>query len=96
MTKPLSLPELGCPFAYRTARGAAFCGDSLELLTRLDDDSVNLVMTSPPFALLREKEYGNRAQAEYVDWLASFAELVKTKLRDDGSFVLDLGGPGAA
>ncbi len=92
MTKPLPLPVLGCPFAYRTARGAAFCGDSLELLARLDDGSVNLVMTSPPFALLREKEYGNRAQAEYVDWLASFAELVKTKLRDDGSFVLDLGG----
>jgi site-specific DNA-methyltransferase (cytosine-N4-specific) len=78
--------------AYQTPNGKAFCGDSLELLADLDDESVNLVMTSPPFALLRRKEYGNKAQAEYVEWLAQFAALVFQKLRDDGSFVLDLGG----
>jgi hypothetical protein len=58
----------------------------------LPDDSVSLVMTSPPFALQRKKEYGNRDQHEYIDWLASFAEVVLRKLRPDGSFVLDLGG----
>lgn len=77
---------------YKTALGEAHCGDSLELLKSLPDGSVNLVMTSPPFALLRQKEYGNLEQHEYIDWLAEFAALVKTKLRDDGSFVLDLGG----
>jgi len=79
-------------FVYRTKHGAAYCGDSRELLNQLPDDSVNLVVTSPPFALLRQKEYGNKDQAEYIDWLASFAEIVHRKLRDDGSFVLDLGG----
>src|SRR6266540_1410078 len=49
-------------------------------------------MTSPPFALQRQKDYGNPDQDEYVDWLAKFGRLVQTKLRDDGSFVLDLGG----
>lgn len=49
-------------------------------------------MTSPPFALLREKEYGNRAQTEYVEWLAGFARLVGQKLKPTGSFVVDLGG----
>lgn len=78
--------------AYTTRSGAAFCGDSMDLLKMLPDNSVNLVMTSPPFALLREKEYGNRTQHEYVEWLAKFAALVREKLRDDGSFVLDLGG----
>lgn len=78
--------------AYTTQFGQAFCGDSLELLTELDDSSVNLVMTSPPFALQRKKEYGNKAQSEYVDWLFQFAKLVHQKLTDDGSFVLDLGG----
>ncbi|HEV2147426.1 MAG TPA: site-specific DNA-methyltransferase [Longimicrobiaceae bacterium] len=53
---------------------------------------MSLVMTSPPFALQRQKEYGNKEQHEYVDWLAGFAEVVYRKLRDDGSFVLDLGG----
>ncbi len=92
MTNSMSLPNLGADYAYRTARGAAYCGDSRNLLAALDDNSVNLVITSPPFALLREKAYGNKAQAEYVDWLAEFGELVKAKLCEDGSFVLDLGG----
>lgn len=78
--------------AYLTNRGAAYHGDSLELLRYLPDDSIDLVMTSPPFALLREKEYGNRSQTEYVDWLAGFAERVKYKLKATGSFVVDLGG----
>lgn len=78
--------------AYKTALGAAYCGDSLELLPQLPDNSISLVITSPPFALLRKKEYGNKDQQEYTDWLAQFAVLVHQKLRDDGSFVLDLGG----
>jgi DNA modification methylase len=77
---------------YVTNWGAAHCGDSLRLLEELPDESVNLVLTSPPFALQREKEYGNKTQADYVEWLAQFARLVQRKLRSDGSFVLDLGG----
>ncbi|HEX4130672.1 MAG TPA: site-specific DNA-methyltransferase [Pirellulales bacterium] len=77
---------------YATALGASYCGDARELLSALPDGSVNLVMTSPPFALQRKKEYGNKGQSEYVDWLAEFASLVHRKLADDGSFVLDIGG----
>src|SRR5438477_4155206 len=80
------------PPVYTTALGAAYQGDALYLLKELDDDSINLVFTSPPFALQRQKEYGNRNEAEYVDWLIQFAALVKEKLRADGSFVIDLGG----
>jgi DNA modification methylase len=79
-------------FAYRTKNGRAFVGDSLDLIKELEDDSVNLAFTSPPFALLRKKEYGNKEQDEYVEWLAKFAELIKPKLKDDGSLVVDLGG----
>lgn len=78
--------------AYSTEFGTAYCGDSRELLERLPDGSINLVLTSPPFALLRKKEYGNESQSAYVDWLMTFSEIVFRKLRDDGSFVLDLGG----
>jgi len=49
-------------------------------------------MTSPPFALQRQKAYGNEDQSTYVDWLLQFAELVKRVLKPTGSFVLDLGG----
>lgn len=77
---------------YTTDLGSAFCGDSIELLEGLDDGSINLVLTSPPFALQRQKEYGNKTGADYIDWLTAFAEVVYRKLADDGSFVLDLGG----
>lgn len=78
--------------AYSTQLGAAYVGDAMSLLTDLPDGSVNLVITSPPFALQRQKEYGNHDQAEYVDWLLEFGRLIYLKLREDGSFVLDLGG----
>jgi len=80
------------PAVYKTNLGTMECGDSRELLARLPDNSINLVITSPPFALQRQKEYGNVEQREYVDWLMAFARLVHQKLRPDGSFVLDLGG----
>jgi len=78
--------------AYTTQRGACYCGDALELLELVPDSTANLVLTSPPFALQRKKEYGNKDQDEYVDWLCQFAAKVHQKLRHDGSFVLDLGG----
>jgi DNA modification methylase len=86
------LPPLQQAPAYYTPLGAAYWGDSLELLEQLPDESVNLVITSPPFALLRQKEYGNKNQTEYVEWIGEFAALVRHKLHPDGSFVLDLGG----
>lgn len=78
--------------AYYTARGAAFIGDSRVLLEEQPDESVNLVITSPPFALQRQKEYGNLDQHEYIDWFLEFARIVHRKLRPDGSFVVDFGG----
>ena len=77
---------------YKTGYGECLCVDSLEALNFLEDNSVNLVITSPPFVLQRKKAYGNEEQSEYVDWLCQFAEIVYRKLRDDGSFVIDIGG----
>ncbi len=79
-------------FAYSTDFGKAFIGDSIDLIPQLPDASINLALTSPPFALLRKKEYGNKEQSEYVEWLAEFARLLKPKLKDNGSLVIDLGG----
>ncbi len=77
---------------YMTRLGACYLGDSRELLRRLPDSCIDLVITSPPFALLRQKAYGNRDQTEYVDWLCEFGAEVRRVLRDTGSFILDLGG----
>lgn len=78
--------------SYRTTLGATYLGDSQQLLPLVASGSVNLVLTSPPFALTRKKEYGNEDSSEYVDWFMPFAHEIKRVLAADGSFVLDLGG----
>jgi DNA modification methylase len=77
---------------FETDYGKAFLGDSLELMKELPDESINLVVTSPPFALTRKKAYGNKEDHEYVEWFMPFANEIKRVLKTDGSFVLDLGG----
>lgn len=79
------------PFYY-TKKGQAYVGDSCELLAELPDSSIDLVMTSPPFALRRQKTYGNVDETEYVNWIKPFGKEVFRVLKESGSFVLDLGG----
>ena len=86
----LLLPNLK-PY-YQIGDGAAYLGDSKKLLQHLPSKSINLILTSPPFALTRKKEYGNKSAEEYVDWFLEFAKEFKRVLKDDGSLVVDLGG----
>src|SRR5262249_5269079 len=58
----------------------------------IPDESTNLVVTSPPYALHFKKEYGNVSKQEYVDWFIPFAREIRRCLTDDGSFVLNIGG----
>jgi DNA modification methylase len=91
------LRNLSSPY-YETDLGYSYLGDSIELLKCLPDGCVNLILTSPPFALTRKKEYGNKSAEEYVEWFLEFAYEFKRVLTKNGSFVLDLGGaylPGA-
>lgn len=76
---------------YTTKAGTQVCGDSVHLLGKLADNSVDLIVTSPPFALLRAKRYGNEAQSSYVDWLATFGVAAQRVLKPTGSLVIDLG-----
>jgi site-specific DNA-methyltransferase (cytosine-N4-specific) len=49
-------------------------------------------MTSPPFGLVREKDYGNVAASKYCNWFKSFATEFHRVLKDSGSLVIDIGG----
>ncbi len=79
------------PF-YTTDSGKAYLGEALELLATTPSESVDLVITSPPFALQTPKAYGNEKQDKYVDWLLSFMPEVQRVLKSSGSLVIDLGG----
>ncbi|MFO0864368.1 MAG: site-specific DNA-methyltransferase [Gemmataceae bacterium] len=78
--------------AYTTSMGRAYQGDAREVLANLPDDSVSLVFTSPPFALRRQKAYGNVTADEYIEWFWPIAEQIRRVLKEDGSFVMELGG----
>ena len=82
----------GSSAMYATDLGEAVVGDSRELLRCVESESIDLVLTSPPFALQRQKAYGNEDQKAYVDWLLGFCGEVLRVLKPSGSFVLDLGG----
>ena len=80
------------PF-HQTTHGEMLWGDARSyLFNSAKPDSVNLIMTSPPFGLVRKKSYGNEDADQYCDWFRPFAEGFKRVLRDDGSLVIDIGG----
>lgn len=65
-------------------------GDCLELLTMMDDSSVDLIVTSPPYADQRKRTYGGIAPDKYVDWFSPIAEQLLRVLKPSGSFVLNI------
>jgi site-specific DNA-methyltransferase (cytosine-N4-specific) len=84
---------LSSPCVYHsTDTGQIILGDSLQVMRVLPARSVDLVVTSPPFGLVRKKEYGNVDADCYVGWFRPFAEEVRRILKARGSFVMDIGG----
>lgn len=78
---------------YRTPHGEIFWGDSRSWLENVAKPaSVDLIMTSPPFGLVRKKSYGNEDAELYCDWFRPFAEGFRRVLKEKGSLVIDIGG----
>jgi site-specific DNA-methyltransferase (cytosine-N4-specific) len=84
------LPD--CKPFYITDFGHAYLDDSLNILSQLPDSSINLVLTSPPYALEFKKEYNNAEKSDYAKWITPFAKQIYRVLKSDGSFVLNIGG----
>lgn len=87
------MPDSDPSPSYATDQGEAWVGDAIETLQgQCQDESVDLIMTSPPFALSRPKEYGNESQESYKAWFLPFADEFWRVLKPEGSLVIDLGG----
>lgn len=80
--------------AFSTDFGEMYQGDALDVMRELvaDGRRVKLIMTSPPFALLRKKTYGNEDADHYINWFLQFVGLYKDILEPEGSLVIDIGG----
>lgn len=78
---------------HNTKLGQIYLGDSLDYLhSKASEKSVDLIVTSPPFGLVRKKSYGNEDAEEYCNWFRPFAAGFKRVLKDTGSLVIDIGG----
>ena len=78
---------------HETSLGPIVHGDSVDVLADHEDASVDLIMTSLRFGLVRKKDYGNVAADEYVEWFKAFAvEFRRKTSRTTCSLDLDIGG----
>lgn len=77
---------------YKTNFGTIYHGDSLEVMSSFKEEQINLIMTSPPFGLVRKKDYGNVEADKYLAWFRDFAKQFHRILAEDGSLVIDIGG----
>lgn len=65
-------------------------GDSREVLKTLDNNSVDLVVTSPPYADRRKNTYGGIAPEKYVEWFLPISEQILRVLKPTGTFILNI------
>lgn len=77
---------------FRTSLGRIHHADSLDVMKETEKESIHLIVTSPPFALTRKKDYGNEQEDAYLEWFEDFAQQFHRILKEDGSLVIDLGG----
>jgi len=75
---------------FTTAAGAALLCEAETAVQFIANNSINLILTSPPYPLLTKKPYGNHDASAQVEWLTQLAAAWKDKLTDSGSLVLNL------
>ncbi|MBP7227886.1 MAG: site-specific DNA-methyltransferase [Longilinea sp.] len=67
-----------------------FCGDCLDVLQSIPDESIDLIFTSPPYADQRKNTYGGIAPDEYVAWFLPRAAQLQRVLKPTGTFILNI------
>lgn len=67
-----------------------YLGDSKKELKKLPDNSVDLIVTSPPYADQRKSTYGGIHPDKYVDWFLPISEQLLRVLKPTGTFILNI------
>lgn len=72
------------------------CGDCIEVMKDMDDESVGLVVTSPPYNLSLPYSSYNDNRSDYEDWCIQWLDQIYRVLNDAGSFFLNIAGSSAS
>ncbi|NCO55743.1 MAG: site-specific DNA-methyltransferase [Bacteroidetes bacterium CG02_land_8_20_14_3_00_31_25] len=65
-------------------------GDCKEVLKTIDENSINLIITSPPYADRRKNTYGGIKPENYVDWFLPISNELLRVLKPSGTFILNI------
>ena len=65
-------------------------GDCRDVLGRMPSNSIDLIVTSPPYADQRNSTYGGISPNHYVDWFLPIGKELLRVLKPDGTFVLNI------
>lgn len=82
--------------AYKKYLNKITCGDCEEVLKDINDESIDLILTSPPYANLRkymingEDQFGKLTPDKYVEWFLPKAKEFFRVLKPNGSFILNI------
>ncbi len=67
-----------------------YLGDCLDVLKKIDNNSIDLIFTSPPYADQRKDTYGGIHPDKYVEWFKPISEQLFRVLKPEGTFVLNI------
>ena len=65
-------------------------GDAKKILKEYADNTVDLIVTSPPYADQRKNTYGGIKPNEYVDWFLPISKELLRVLKPTGTFILNI------
>ncbi len=91
---PVEIVRESKPY-YTTTWGSSYLGDARNLLEQIEDEKIDLIITSPPFALTQQKRYGQKfdfVDTDYGEWFEPFAKHLHRILKPRGSLVIHVGG----
>ena len=64
--------------------------DCLETMKKMDNESIDFIITSPPYADRRKSTYGGIHPDNYVEWFLKISNEIKRVLKSKGSFVINI------
>jgi len=67
-----------------------YCGDATEILESIKTNSIDLIITSPPYADQRKNTYGGICADKYVEWFLPKSKELLRVLKPTGTFVLNI------
>lgn len=76
--------------AYDRNSAQLYVGDCVDVMAALPAESVDAIVTSPPYAEQRKSTYGGIPEAEYPAWTVAWMDEARRVLKPDGSVIINI------